>query len=117
MRKILAGALCGLVFLVMIATCVYNPDIPREGVEWKKGAISGKPTKNKPVFVTKAYYHTDEDFRKALCEKVAWLEDKGYKIRLIKPVYGKDLTQKEIIMYYIVYYREKKNGTKKKESD
>ena len=92
----------------IVTSCVYNSDIPKEGVKWSKGTITGKPAKDKPIFVTRGDYQTDEDFRKALCKKVAWLEGKGYEIKLIKPVYGKDLAQKEVIKYYIIYYKEVK---------
>lgn len=97
-----------VIALVVTGCGLYNPDITKEGITYAEGAKREKPAKNKPVFVTRAYYLTEEDFQKALCIKIAWLEGKGKEIILIKPVYGKDVKQMEIIKYYIVYYREVK---------
>lgn len=100
-----------LLFLWLYHTGCYNPKLEKDyqaGREYVRGVKMGKPAKNKPVFISRADYHTKLEFQKALCRKIAWLVSKGYKIVLVKPVYGQDMTQREIIKYYIIYFRRVK---------
>jgi len=97
-----------VVWLSMTGCYNHSPNQEAVGKKYSDGAIGGKPAKNKPVFVDRASYRTEEDFNKALCKKVAWLKDKGHEITLIEPVYGKDMTQMTVIKSYIIYYKEAK---------
>ena len=101
-----------IVWLSMTGCGIYNPDLSKEGVTWKKGAISGKPAKNKPIYVDRANYRTEKDFKKALCKKIAWLEGKGYEITLVRPVYEQNIRQQEVLRYYVIFYQYVKNGTR-----
>lgn len=86
----------------------FNPDLPKEGKTWADGAVGGKPAKNKPVFVSRGDWMTEGDFQKALSRKIAWLESTGHEVFMTLPVHGRDMTQRLVIRYYIIYYREVK---------
>jgi len=94
-----------VMWLSMTGCYKHDPNQENMGVKYEDGAKYGKPAKNKPVFVDRASYRTEEDFLKALCKKVAWLEEKGHEVTLIRPIYGKSVIQKGSIKRFAIYYK------------
>ena len=60
-------------------------------------------------FISIAQCKTLEDFWAKVGHTIEWLSNNGYEIIDLKPKYGKDITQKEVLKFvYIKYFKKEK---------
>lgn len=106
--------------LIMLFGC-YNPDIERMGVTWIKRETPWNPASvcdYKVVFISTSYFRTMEHFYKNVQDTLKWLRKHDYEIvkqdgKDVRYIYGKDVTQKDMIKYAYIKYRQVKNNVEK----
>lgn len=115
-QKYLVGILSVLALAIcIILSCAQLPSDSNISPMVKAWAEHGEPASvalYKVEFEFKGSYETLNDFLKRVKADFEFLKKQGHEIIKIEYNYGKDLTQKTVVMNAIIYYKESKKQTK-----
>jgi len=101
--------------ICIILSCAQMPSEKHLSPAKKAWVEHGNPTsvaKHKVKLTFRGNYNSLGDFLKRVKSDFDFLKEQGFEVVKIEYEYGEDITQKRVVMYAVIHYREDKEGQK-----